>query len=237
MLISNEPLTNLKAGSLDLRVTETNPRTDPRWESFLLDHPNGSIYHHPAWLEALEREYGQKGVYFLCENAGGQVLAILPMIHTRGLPFGLGRPLAGRRLSSLPRTPLAGPLSIDPRATVALLQTAVQRASRKPAIQLQIKTQGRELDELIDGVVCMPWRLSYLLKLPSSSDGLFASGTATPELLSIGRSTGLKSSACKFVQRKQRMSSAPGIGSTWTRCAAMQSCLGLTGSLRRFGNC
>ena len=133
----------------------------------MVQHPNGSIYHHPAWLEALEKEYGQKGVYFICEDAAGQVLAILPMLCTRGLPFNLGGALTGRRLSSLPRTPVAGPLSIDSRATVAVLQEAVQWVSQNPGTQLQIKTQGSELDGLVDGLACAPWRLSYVLRLPS----------------------------------------------------------------------
>lgn len=54
-----------------LRVIETNPQTDPRWESFVAGHPNGSIYHHPLWLEALEREYGRKALYLNCVDAAG----------------------------------------------------------------------------------------------------------------------------------------------------------------------
>ena len=156
-----------------LRVTETDPQTDPRWGSFVAGHPNGSIYHHPAWLEALEGESGQKGVYLSCVDAADRVLAILPMIYTRGLPFKLGGPLVGPRLSSLPRTPLAGPLSIDSRATLAVLQEAVRRVSQKPGTRLQIKTQGPELDRLVEGVVCTPWRLSYVLKLTPSAEESF----------------------------------------------------------------
>src|SRR5271165_1053514 len=159
--------------SHSLRVVETNPRTDSRWESFVVDHPNGSIYHHPAWLEALEREYGQQGVYFVCENAAGQVLAILPTLYTRGLPFNLGGALTGRRLSSLPRTPVAGPLSIDSRATVMLLKAAVHRVSQNPGTRLQIKMQGPELDGFVDGLVCTPWRLTYVLQLAATSGGSF----------------------------------------------------------------
>ena len=139
----------------------------------MVEHPNGSIYHHPAWLQALEREYGQKGIYLICEDTSGQVLAILPMLYTRGLPFGASRPLTGRRLASLPRTPLAGPLSVDSQATIALLREAMQRVSGSPDVQIQIKTQGRELDGLIDGVVCTPWRLSYVLRLATTSNGSF----------------------------------------------------------------
>jgi hypothetical protein len=136
-------------------------------------HPDGSIYHHPAWLEALEREYGQKGVYFICEDVTGQVLAILPLLYTKGLPFGLGRTLTQRRLSSLPRTPVAGPLSLDSRATIAVLQEAVLLASRTPGVQLQIKRQTDDLDGLIDGVVSEPWRLSYVLELQGGAPGPF----------------------------------------------------------------
>jgi CelD/BcsL family acetyltransferase involved in cellulose biosynthesis len=170
--LRTEP-TILPLNLLDLRVTETTPRTDPRWEAFVVQHPDGSIYHHPAWLEALEREYSQKGVYLVCEDADGQVLAILPMLYTRGLPFSKGNPLTSRRLSSLPRTPVAGPLSLASRATVALLQAAVQRVSRNPGVLLQIKTQGCELDGSVDGLMCTPWRLSYVLQLAVTPDGCF----------------------------------------------------------------
>lgn len=156
-----------------LRVVETNPQTDPRWESFVAHHPNGSVYHHPAWLQALEREYKHKGMYLLCEDFTGQVLGILPMHYTRGLPFSTGNPLIGRRLSSLPRTPLAGPLSVDSRATVALLRAAVHRASINPGTLLQIKTQGTDLDGLVDGLVCTPWRMSYVLRLEPLAGSTF----------------------------------------------------------------
>jgi Acetyltransferase (GNAT) domain len=161
------------SNSQSLRVAETNPQTDPRWESLVNEHPNGSIYHHPAWLQVLEREYGQKGLHFICEDVSGRVRAILPMQYTRGLPLGFKRAVAGRRLSSLPRTPLAGPLSLDTGATIALLKEAVRRAAVNPGIQLQIKMQSRDLDGLVDGLLSRPWRMSYLLRLPKSSEGPF----------------------------------------------------------------
>ena len=162
-----------KDPSQNLRVVETNPRTDPRWEPFVASHPDGSVYHHPAWLGALEREYGQKGLHFACEDTDGQLLAVLPMLYTRGLPLNLGGALTGRRLSSLPRTPVAGPLSTDSRAAVAVLQEAVRWVSQNPGTRLQIKTQGRGLDGLVDGVLCAPWRLSYVLELTPNSEGSF----------------------------------------------------------------
>jgi hypothetical protein len=159
--------------SLQLRVIETDPQTDPRWLRFVSAHPNGSVYHHPSWLKALQKEYGQRGVYLGCEDANGQLMAILPLLYTRGLPFNLGGPQSKRRLSSLPRTPTAGPLSNHPQATTAILQAAVSLVRQNAGVQLQIKTRGPELKEMVQGLISMPWRYSYLLQLPPSSEGQF----------------------------------------------------------------
>lgn len=157
----------------DLSVVEVDPRMDPRWESFVRQHPDAAIYHHPAWLIALECEYGQKGIYLACVDSDGQLLAILPLVNTRGLLFGSGGALAGRRISSLPRTPVAGPLSTHPQATAALLQEAVRRVAAQPGTTLQVKAQKPDLDGLVDGVVAMPWRQTYILQLPAQSNEPF----------------------------------------------------------------
>ncbi len=162
-----------ETNSQSARVIETHPSTDPGWARFVAGHPNGSIYHHPLWLNVLEQEYGQKGVYLSCTDANGQMTAVLPLLYTRGFPFKLGGPLAGRRLSSLPRTPVAGPLSIDTRATIAVLREAVHRVRKDPGTQVQIKTQSPELDGLVEGLACQPWRLSYVLGLPNAPNGQY----------------------------------------------------------------
>jgi CelD/BcsL family acetyltransferase involved in cellulose biosynthesis len=154
-----------EANSRQFDVRETNPHTDRRWESFVMQHPAATIYHHPSWLAALEREYKQRSVYLICEDEVGQLHGLFPLMYTRGLPLSKGRPLAGARLASLPRTPLAGPLASDPRATTLLLQEAVRRIAAAPNFRLQIKLQERELGGLVDGVVEKPWRFTYLLRL------------------------------------------------------------------------
>ena len=147
------------------RVVETDPATDPRWERLVARQPNGSIYHHPAWLRSLHAEYGQRQLNLACEDFDGRLLAILPMFYTKGLPFRLGKQVTGRRLTSLPRTPLGGPLSIARGATQRLLHVAVEQARGEPGIQIQLKTQSAELDGLVEELVCTPWRQSYVLEL------------------------------------------------------------------------
>lgn len=150
---------------LQLSVRETSPSLDPRWESFVMQHPDATVYHHPAWLAALEREYGRPCVYLICEDSDGKLRGLFPLMFTAGFPFTAKFPLIGPRLASLPRTPLGGPLATDRRVTALLLQEAVRRASARRAVRLQIKAQGKDLSGLIDGVVAKPWRLTYQLHL------------------------------------------------------------------------
>ncbi len=149
-----------------LRVLDVNPHTDRRWQAFVLNHPNGSIYHHPSWIRALEEEYGQKAAHLACENERGELVAILPLLYTRGMPLQFGGPLASPRLSSLPRTPVAGPLSNDFKATAALLRHAVELARRDPRMRLEIKTNSAEFDGVVPGLVQSRWRNVYVLELP-----------------------------------------------------------------------
>ena len=111
-----------------LKVFEMDFRTDPRWERFVSTHSGASIYHHPGWLSALESEYQQKCVSLACVDKQGQVCALLPLFYTKGLSLNLGPLSTGRRLSSLPRTPMSGPLATSPEAAAAIVEYAVRLA-------------------------------------------------------------------------------------------------------------
>lgn len=143
-----------------------NPWDDLRWEAFVLGHPNGTIFHHPAWLKVLQREYPQRAVFLACQDPDGNLFGILPLLYTRGLPLCGGRPLTGSRLSSLPRTPIAGPLAVDQSAAEELLRDAVRRTTAEHGVRLQIKAHPDERLDGVDGVVKKPWRETYVVHLP-----------------------------------------------------------------------
>jgi hypothetical protein len=149
-----------------LRAVELDFRRDQRWMEFVSSHPDGLIYHHPGWLMALEEEYDQKCVTLGCEDERGNLQAILPLMQTKGLLPGCGRTTTGRRLSSLPRTPVAGPLATSPEAARVVIARAVELARSERDLQLEVKSGLGELDRSTDGLACMPWRPTYLLELP-----------------------------------------------------------------------
>ena len=153
-----------------LRVIEVNPQTDSRWEAFVNAQPSRLIYHHPAWLQVLEEAFNYKPANLACENGDGQLRGVFPLFYMQGL-------LTGRQLSSLPRTPVAGPLAADKEATALLVRSAVERTQAEKGVQFQLKMSSNALDGLVEGIVSTPWRETYVLELPE-----------WPELIRIGNS-------------------------------------------------
>jgi len=154
-----------------LRAVEIDVRSDQRWDLFVRHHPDALIYHHSNWLAVLEEEYGQKFRCLACEDADGCVRAILPLIQTQGMPFKIGRSPSGRRWSSLPRTPLAGPLALDDEAMSVVLRQAIALARAEPDVQLEIKTRYHNLNDIVPELSRVPWRFTYIEQLPVQTEG------------------------------------------------------------------
>ncbi len=154
-----------------LRVFEMDIRSDPRWEHFVSAHPDALIFHHSGWLAALESEYGQKCVNLACADETGQLNAVLPLLYTKGLPLRFSPVASGRRLSSLPRTSLAGPLALNAKAAKAIVEYAVELAASEPGVQLEIKTHISDLNASVPGLICVPWRPTYAEELPPAVEG------------------------------------------------------------------
>lgn len=152
------------------RVREIDPTTDVRWDAYVAAHAQGLVYHTSAWLRVLRREYGQRPIGLALENGAGELRGVLPLMATKGLPLGLGGSLAKRRLSSLPRTPVAGPLSDDRDGLSQLMHGAVERTP--PGAQLQLKPAEPSLDGLVDELGGSPWRITYILELPDQPESI-----------------------------------------------------------------
>lgn len=154
-----------------LRVVELDFRLDSRWEEFVSSHPDALIFHHPDWLTALEDEYGSKCIGLACEGENRRLRGVMPLFLTKGLPFRLGRNATNSRLSSLPRTPAAGPLALDEDAARELTRHAIQLAGSLSGTQLEIKTRMAGLENSVEGLSCMPWRSTYVEELPTAVEG------------------------------------------------------------------
>ncbi len=157
-----------------MRVIEVDPSSDARWDEYVTGHPQGLIYHRAAWLRVLSDDYGDRFVNLLCED-GSDVLGVLPLCRTRGVPLGLGGVDAGARLASLPRSPIGGPLVSHHEVASALVEAALER-SRAAGIRLQLKPPeaADALDRILPRV---QGDSSYVLDLPEAgAEVRFGSG-------------------------------------------------------------
>jgi hypothetical protein len=147
------------------RIIDVDPQADARWDAFVADHPDALVFHHSAWLAALQEAYGYRPSHLACEVDGGALAGVLPLVFKRGI-------MTGRTLSSLPHSPVAGPLVSEPTAAASLVEGAIGRTQGERRARLQLRTAGRELDALAPALAGRPGVLTYVVRLPDTSEEL-----------------------------------------------------------------
>src|SRR2546426_986026 len=80
-----------------------DPLRDPRWGKFLESHPRASVFHTPAWLEALRRTYGYESVVYTTTPPGIELTNGMVLCRVYS-------PITGRRVVSLPFSDHCEPL-------------------------------------------------------------------------------------------------------------------------------
>lgn len=167
--LANDPSVRIDADR-PTRVVEVDLAVDTRWDAYVERHPAAAVYHHSGWLRSLSIESNQPVVALASETDGGELRGVLPLMRTRGLPFASAGGALGSRLSSLPRSPVAGPLFDDDRALAELVSAAHAQTGSRERLQLKTTTQIHEL--LREPLAVTRWRASYVVDLPDHPDDL-----------------------------------------------------------------
>ena len=67
-------------------ITPINPSADSRWDSFVLKHPMGSVYHRSSWINLVASTFPYRpNCYALIEKDTGSLKGVLPLMVHRGL--------------------------------------------------------------------------------------------------------------------------------------------------------
>ena len=112
------------------------------------------------------KESGQEYLKIICVDDSDNIIGYLPLLYTKGLPMGLGGILASKRLSSLPRTPVGGPISKDVKATKKIIDYVLAKISNQKDITLQIKSFSNEFNLIFPSLQSIKWREGYFKELP-----------------------------------------------------------------------
>lgn len=147
-------------------LPENSENENALWDEFVNGHSDAAVYHLSVWLNILQQESSQKILRLVCKDEDGKIVGIFPLQYTKGFPFGLGGIPGIKRLSSLPRTPIGGPLAIDENITALLVQKAVDIAKEDEKRYLQIKTFSPQLKTGSDHLYKFLWREIYITEIP-----------------------------------------------------------------------
>ena len=109
----------------------SDPDEAARFERFVADHPEGTAFHRPAWLNAVARGTGNRALALVAEK-GGELIAYLPLTEAHS-------PLFGRVMVSSGFAVGGGVLANDDRSGKALLGALEELALRRscPAAELR----------------------------------------------------------------------------------------------------
>jgi CelD/BcsL family acetyltransferase involved in cellulose biosynthesis len=124
-----------------------DPIRDPRWADLLERHPSASIFHTPAWLEALRRTYGYEPVV-ATTSSGPRLENGVAVCRVKGW--------TSRRLVSLPFSDHCEPLASDPHDVTAIVAGLIEMGGhRRGRVELRPVSAPPAVDAaLTDEALC-----------------------------------------------------------------------------------
>lgn len=127
------------AGRVTVRLAELHdPNEVRRLEAYVLEHSEGTLFHRPLWLAAIERGTGQFSVGLVAERAG---------LLTGWLPLSeVHSPLFGRTLVSTGFGVAGGALGDDAATALHLCRAAEELAARLSCPTVELRGGPSPLD-------------------------------------------------------------------------------------------
>ncbi len=105
---------------------------DKRWDEFVNNHPQGTMFHLSNWARVLQKTYGYIPYYFILENFNGEIEA--------GCPFFLIKSwFTGNRLVCLPFTDGCFPLVTSDEDITVLFSAALETAKKERASYIEVR--------------------------------------------------------------------------------------------------
>jgi CelD/BcsL family acetyltransferase involved in cellulose biosynthesis len=113
-------------------IYAVDPLHDTRWRAFVESCPNSSVFHNPAWLEALRRTYGYQPQAYTTASPGTALRDGLVFCRVASW-------LTGRRIVSLPFSDHCEPLVENPSDRKTLLSALAQSLRPEKLRYLEIR--------------------------------------------------------------------------------------------------
>lgn len=112
-----------------------DPIADTAWNEFVESHPEGSIFHHSAWLALLRDQYRYR-VFAICVEQSGRILSGIPFCEVKDI-------FNRKKMVCLPFSDCCGPLGSSPEDLRILLDQACSMGIESgAAVELRASLEG-----------------------------------------------------------------------------------------------
>jgi FemAB-related protein (PEP-CTERM system-associated) len=147
---------------MNVRVAES--KDIPEVDRFIENCEASSLYHDYRWVNVVEKCFGHKCFYLVCEDPDKRIVGALPMVHLKSMLF-------GNFLVSMPYFNYGGVCSSVSSAQTALVGEAVRTAMSLGASHIEFR-QELPMD---NGFPVKTSKVSMRLPLPESDADLWKS--------------------------------------------------------------
>lgn len=113
-------------------VKQLGSEENARWDAFVRES-NGTFYHLAGWKSVVENQLRHPAYYLYCES-GGEIEAVLPLVHVKSLIF-------GNALISLPFLVYGGPVGRSDQAIEQVVNAARELAQQLQVDYLELRNQ------------------------------------------------------------------------------------------------
>jgi len=147
---------------MKIRIAE--PTEVSTIDGFVNKMDMSSLYHNYRWISVIEKSFGHKCYYLVCEESDGLITGTLPMVHLKSLFF-------GNFLVSMPFFNYGGVCAENEGSRSLLIEEAVRIANNVGASHIEF----RQDSPLQNGFPTRTSKVSMRLDLPSSPEDLMRS--------------------------------------------------------------
>jgi len=146
-----------------LKISVIDPTTDRRWDQFVNDQAQSTIFHTSAWAAVIKEAYGYLPRYHILENEAGQIKAAIPLYSIRSR-------FTGERLICLPFSDYCFPLGDDGADITLLLEPVKKEVEAGEGTYLEIRGWQNGVNPAEFDLVTREYHLTYLIDLEPGVD-------------------------------------------------------------------
>jgi len=133
-------------------------------DGFVNKMESSSLYHNYRWISVIEKSFGHKCYYLVCEESDGLITGALPMVHLKSRLF-------GNFLVSMPFFNYGGVCAESEGSRSLLIEEAVRIANDVGASHIELRQES----PMQNGFPSKTSKVSMRLDLPSSPEDLMRS--------------------------------------------------------------